>query len=333
VSLIVKNELMKAVIWTKYGPPEVLVLREIPKPTPKKNEVLIKIHATTVTAGDCEVRRFEIPRKYWLFARIMWGLRKPRRGKILGMEFAGVVESAGSDVTRFSKGDQVFGSTDISFGTYAEYKCLPENGCLTEKPSNMTYEEAAAVPRGGLESLHLLRKGNVKRGQDVLIIGAGGSIGTYGVQLAKNFGASVTAVDSTKKLDMVRSIGADKVIDYTKEDFTKREERYDVIFDVVGRGPFLGHINVLKDKGILITANSLKSRVIREPGRSKTDSKRIIGWSGDYKPEGLDHLKELIEVGKIKAVIDKCFPMEKIVEAHRYAESGNKKGNVVINVK
>ncbi|UCH88922.1 MAG: NAD(P)-dependent alcohol dehydrogenase [Thermoplasmata archaeon] len=323
---------MKAVVWTKYGPPEVLVLKYVPKPTPKNNEVLIKVHATTATAGDCEVRRFEIPRKYWLFARIMWGLRKPKRVNILGMELAGVVESVGRDITRFKKGDQVFGSTDINLGAYVEYKCLPEDACLTKKPTNMTYEEAAAVPRGGLESLHLLRQGNVSSGQDILIIGAGGSIGTYGVQLAKHFGAEVTAVDSTKKLDMLRSIGADKVIDYTKEDFTKREERYDVIFDVVSRGPFTGHITVLKEKGILLTANAMKSRIIREPGKSKADSRRIIGWSPSYNTEGLNYLKELIEVGKIKAVIDRRFPLEKIVEAHRYVETGRKKGNVIITV-
>jgi NADPH:quinone reductase-like Zn-dependent oxidoreductase len=260
-----------------------------------------------------------------------FGIRGPRK-KIIGQELAGEVEAVGKDVTLFKKGDPVFAHTGFSFGAYAEYVCLPENGVMTIKPANMTYDEAATVPLGGLESLHHIRKGNVKSGSKVLINGAGGSIGTIGVQLAKYFGGEVTAVDSTRKLDMLRSIGAEHVIDYTKENFTKSGNTYDVIFDVVGKGPFSGHIRSLKDQGILLTANSMMSRIVREPGKSKTNSKKIIGGNVEYKPEQLVFLKELIEAGKIKSVIDKRYPLEQIVEAHRYVEAGGKKGNVVITI-
>jgi NADPH:quinone reductase-like Zn-dependent oxidoreductase len=322
---------MKAIICTKWGPPEVLELKEVPKPIPKDNEVLIKVHAATVTAGDCEMRALKFPFGMKLLARLGFGFRGPRK-KILGQELAGEIESVGKGVKLFKKGDSVFAHSAFNMGGYAEYACLREKGLISTKPTNMTYEEAATVPLGGLESQHHLRIANIQKGQKVLINGAGGSIGTYGVQLAKYFGAEVTAVDSIKKLDMLRSIGADHVIDYKKEDFTKKGERYDVIFDVVSKGPFTGHLRSLKDGGIILTANTMRSKTIREPGKSKADSKRIIGGNVEYKPEHLIYLKELIEAGKLKSVIDRRFPLEKTAEAHRYVEAGGKKGNVVIKI-
>jgi NADPH:quinone reductase-like Zn-dependent oxidoreductase len=269
--------------------------------------------------------------------RLFVGIIRPKRITILGQELVGEVEAVGKAVKRFKKGDEVFAHAGFRMGGYAEYKCMREDakdmdGLLALKPANMTYEEAAAVPLGGLEALHHIKKGNIQRGQKVLINGAGGSIGTIGIQLAKHFGAEVTAVDSTWKLEMLRDIGADHVIDYTKEDLTKQDKTYDVIFDVVGKGPFSGLIRLLKDQGTLLTANSMKSRTVREPGKSKANSKKIIGGNVEYKIEHLNFLKELIEAGKIKSVIDKRYPLEQTVEAHKYVETGQKKGNVVITV-
>jgi NADPH:quinone reductase-like Zn-dependent oxidoreductase len=322
---------MKAIICTKWGPPEVLQFKNVEKPVPKDNEILIKIHAATVTAGDCELRSLKFSLGLKILARLGFGFRGPRK-KILGQELSGEIESVGKDVKLFKKGDQIFAHAGFGMGAYAEYACLSEKGLIAKKPSNMTYEEAATVPLGGLESQHHLRQVNIGKGQKILINGAGGSIGTYGVQLVKHFGAEVTAVDSTRKLDMLRKIGADHVIDYTKEDFTKRDETYDIIFDVVSKGPFTGHIRSLKDGGILLTANAMQSRVVHEPGKSKENSKRIIGGNVIYKPEHLVYLKELIEAGKLKSVIDRRYPLEKVAEAHRYVETGQKKGNVVITV-
>jgi NADPH:quinone reductase-like Zn-dependent oxidoreductase len=328
---------MKAIVWTKYGPPDVLQIKEVEKPTPKDDEVLIRIYATTVTAGDCELRSLKFPIYLSLAMRLWLGLIKPRGTTILGTELAGEIESVGKDVKLFKEGDQVFGSAGLSFGANAEYICLPEQpeemeGGVVIKPANMTYEEAAAVPFGGRDALHFLRKGNIESGQKVLINGAGGSIGTFAVQLAKYFGAEVTGVDSTAKLDMLRSIGADHVIDYTQEDFTKSGETYDVIFDVVGKSSFSGSIRSLKKEGFYLLANPRLAHMVRGLWTSMRGSKKVIMQTASPTTKDLYFLKELIEAGKIKAVIDRHYPLEQIVEAHRYVEKGHKKGNVVITV-
>lgn len=326
---------MKAMIWTNYGPPEVLQLQEIEEPTPKDNEVLIRIHAATVTAGDCEARNLNFA--WWLVIpmRLFIGIRKPRGNAILGQELAGEVEAVGKDVTRFKVGDPIFGTTGFGFGAYAEYICLAEtseDGILAIKPTNMTYEEAAAVPTGGLEALHFLRKANLQPGEKVLINGAGGSIGTAGVQLAKYYGAEVTCVDSTGKLDMLRSLGADHVIDYTREDFSKSGEKYDVIFDVVGRKSFARCIRALKPDGRYLLANPLLSTMFRGMWISRRTDKKVIFSFANRTIDDLLFLKELVEAGKLKTVIDRHYPLEQLVEAHRYVETGAKKGNVIITV-
>ena len=326
---------MKAIVWTKYGPPDVLQLKEVEKPAPKDNEVLIRVRATTVTAGDSEMRRLKFPFLFRLPLRIYNGLGKPKKITILGQELAGEIESVGKDVKLFKKGDQVFGTTGFGFGAYAEYKCLPEEpkmGVLASKPVNMTYEEAAAVPTGGLEALHFLRKGNIQSQQKILIIGAGGSIGTFAVQLARYFGAEVTGVDSAGKLDMLRSIGAVHVIDYTQEDFTKSAETYDVIFDVMGKSSFSGSVSSLKQNGRFLLGNPGLSQMVRGRWTSIRSSKKVIIGAANQKTEDLLFLKELIEAGKIKSVIDRCYPLEQMAEAHRYVDKGHKKGNVVITV-
>jgi NADPH:quinone reductase-like Zn-dependent oxidoreductase len=323
---------MKAIVWTEYGPPDGLQLREVEKPTPKHNEVLIRIDATTVTAGDCEMRSLKSPIWLRLPMRLYNGLRRPKKTTILGQELAGEIEAVGKDVGLFKEGDQVFASAMFGFGAHAEYICLPEERVVATKPANMTYEEAAAVPVGGLNSLYFLRKGNIQSGQKVLINGAGGSIGTIAIQLAKYFGAEVTAVDRAGKLDMLRSIGADQVIDYSQEDFTTSGETYDVILDVVGKGSFSGCMRTLDREGIYLLANPTLSRIVRGLWTSMTSSKKVISGVTSGTTEGLVFLKELIEAGKIRSVIDRRYPLEQIAEAHRYVETGHKKGSVVITV-
>jgi NADPH:quinone reductase-like Zn-dependent oxidoreductase len=333
---------MKAIVWTEYGSPDVLQLKEVEKPTPKDNEVLIRIYATTVTAGDCEQRSLKLPIWYRLPMQAYVGFKRPERVTTLGMDLAGEIESVGKDVELLKEGDQVFGSSGIGFGANAEYICLPEEpeaGALATKPAKMTYEEAAAVPVGGLEALSFLRQGHVESGQKVLINGAGGTIGPFAVQLAKYFGAEVTGVDSTGKLDMLRSIGADQVIDYTQEDFTTAGETYDFILDVVGKSPFSGSIRSLKQNGRYLIANPGLSQMVRGRWTSMTSSlpglqsgKKVIFGAPSYETEDLIYLKELVEAGKLKAVVDRRYPLEQTAEAHRYVETGQKVGNVVITV-
>ena len=326
---------MKAIVWTQYGSPDVLQLKEVEQPVPRDNEVLIKVHAATVTAGDCEARGLKFP--FWLSLpmRLYIGFSKPNRRVILGQELAGEIVELGKDVHRFKVGDPVFGATGFRFGAYAEFCCLPaesDDGVLAIKPSNMSYEEAASVPTGGLEALHFLRKGNIRKGEKILINGAGGSIGTFAVQLAKHFGAEVTGVDRAEKLDMLRSLGADHVLDYIHEDFSKDGGVYDLVLDVVGKGTFSRCVRALKPKGSYLLANPQPGSMLRGTWTSLSSKKKIVFEVAKRKVEDLLALKELIEAGKIKAVIDKCYPLEQVAEAHRYAETGHKKGNLVISV-
>ena len=328
---------MKAIVWTKYGSPDGLQLQEVEKPTPTDNEVLIKIHAATASTADTEFRRLKLPLLFALPLRLYLGFRKPTRIKIPGTEFAGEVLFTGKDVTRYKPGDQVFGYTGLGMGTYAEYLCLSETpsamaSVFAHKPVNLSYEEAAAVPFGGLEALHALRQANIQRGQKVLIVGAGGSIGTYGVQLAKHYGAEVTGVDKPGKLSMLRSIGADHVIDYTQEDFTKSGQIYDVIFDTIGKSSFSGSLRSLKESGTYLNANPGLFGGVWMRWTSRNSSKRVIPWAAGYTTNNLHALKELIEAGTMKPIIDRRYPLEQIAEAHRYVDTGEKKGNVVITV-
>jgi NADPH:quinone reductase-like Zn-dependent oxidoreductase len=322
---------MKAIVWTKYGPPDVLQLQEVEKPSPKENEVLIRISATTVNAGDCEIRRFKFPLVYRIPLRILMGVVKPIRRTILGQELAGEIEAVGEKVTRFKIGDRVFAASLLRLSTYAEFICLPETYPVL-KPDGITYEQAATIPTGGIYGLHLLRQANIRSGQSLMIIAAGGSIGTYAVQIAKTFGVEVTAVDSTEKLDMLRSIGADQVIDYTRGDYTRSGETYDAIIDVMGKSSFSGCIRLLKHKGVYVLGNPGIAGMVRGGWTSATTDKRVVFEGESERNEGYITLVKLIEAGKITPVIDRRYPLAQTAEAHRYFETGQKKGIIVISV-
>jgi NADPH:quinone reductase-like Zn-dependent oxidoreductase len=323
---------MKAAVCTKYGLPEVLKIMEVPKPSPKANEVLIKIKTTSVTIADCRVRGFNVPVSFWIPARLALGLTRPRKS-ILGMEIAGVVESVGENVTKFKVGDEVLATTGHDrFGGYAEYTCLPESGMIVSKPANISFEQATSIPFGGLSSLCFLRKANIQKGQKVLIYGASGSLGTYAVQLAKHFGAHVTGVCSTSNLEMVSSIGADEVIDYTKEDFTLVGEEYDVIFDAVGKLPISEGVKALKKSGTYLHAVGTPATMLEMKYFSIKTGKKLLGGDVVSKVEDLEFLTELIQQSKIKPIIDKIYPFEQIIDAHCYVDKGHKKGNVILNL-
>ena len=324
--------LMKAIVCIKYGPPEVLQLVEVPKPVPKDNEILIKNHATTVVLGDCELRGFNFPYYnivFKLLIRLGFGFRGPRK-KILGQQLSGVVEEVGKDVTLFKPGDEVFACTALGLGAYAEYKSMSENGLVTIKPTNMSFDEASTIPIGGSEALHYMKQANIQKGQTVLINGAGGSIGTIALQLAKSEGATVTAVDSAGKFDMLRSLGADHLIDYKQELFTERDETYDVIFDVVGVTQFSGCMKSLNENGTYLQGNGSVSRGDKSTARN--NNMIVYDKYTDYTTDSLVELRELIEAGTIRTVIDRTFPLEQIVEVHRFVEQGGKLGNVVVTM-
>ncbi len=303
--------IMKAIICTKYGPPNVLQLQNVEKPKPKKNEVLVKTHATSVSTGDCRIRGFNSPLLFWIPMRIILGFRKPRK-PILGVELSGEIEDIGTDVTQFKKGDQVFALTELNLGGYAEYTCVHESGLIALKPTNVTYEEAAVIPFGGTSALHFLRKGQIKKGQRVLIYGASGSVGTAAIQLAKYFGATVTAICSSSNFDLVTTLGADNIIDYMKEDFTKQGEHYDIIFDAVGKYKKSLCTDALMPNGKYVSVNGMMAKVSKED---------------------MNLLKQLAETEKLKPVIDRTYRLEEIAEAHIYVEKGHKKGNVSIILK
>jgi len=324
---------MKAIVYTKYGPPDVLQLKEIEKPVPKENEVLVHVHAAEATKSDCELRSFHFPVKwFWLPLRIAMGITKPKR-QVLGGYFAGEIVSTGKNVSKFKKGDWVLGATQLRMGAYSEYLCLPESYTIVPKPANMSCEEAAAVPLGGLNALHFLTKADIQTGEKVLVNGAGGSIGTFGVQIAKSMGAEVTAVDSGIKEEMLRRMGADHFINYTEEDFTKTPEKYDVIFDMVAGSSYSSCMKVLKPKGRYLIANPRLSKMLRSLLSSRfTDKTAIFAFAGE-KEEELLALKNMIEAGKLKSIVDRVYLMEQAAEAHRRVETERRLGAVVIAMK
>jgi NADPH:quinone reductase-like Zn-dependent oxidoreductase len=324
---------MKAIVYEKYGPPDVLQLRDVPKPVPGANEVLIKVHATTVTTGDVNIRGFVfVPPGFGLMARLMFGIRKPKKA-ILGLELAGEIEAVGSSVSRFKVGDRVLGLDGSRIGAYAEYTCRPETGGLVIKPEHMGYAEAAAFPNGALTAYTFLKKlGNVQRGQKVLIVGASGSVGSAAVQLAKHYGAEVTGVCSGSNAALVLSIGADSVIDYTREDFTRNGQAYDIIFDTVGKTSFARCKSALTPKGTFLSAAGGLGTMLLMLRTSLFGRKKVKAGTSSESQEDLAALTRLAEAGAIKPVIDRCYPLEAMVEAHRYVDTGRKKGNVVITV-
>jgi len=322
---------MKAIVYTRYGAPDVLHLKEVAKPTPKDNEVLIKTHATTVTSGDWRMRSLNVPTGFGLIMRLVFGISKPKQ-PILGTELAGVVESVGKDVRKFKVGDQVFAFSDATMGCHAEYKCMPEDGAMALKPANLTYEEAAALSFGGTTALDFFRRGKLQSGERVLVNGASGGVGTAVVQLARHFGADVTGVCSIANVELVRSLGASCVIDYTKEDFTQNGETYDVIVDTAGTAPFSRSKASLKEGGRLLMVLGGLPDMLQIPWVSMTSSKKVIAGPAIGRAEDLRFLAGLAEAGEFKPVIDRRYPFEQIAEAHSYVDTGRKKGNVVITL-
>ena len=320
---------MKAIVCSQYGPPDTLALREVELPAPKANQVRIKIHAATLTAGDCEIRKFKIPALFWIPLRIMLGVVKPRRG-ILGQEYAGEVDAIGSRTTKFKKGDAVFGPTTIQLGAHAEYICLPEAYLTPFNDALMSYEEAATIPTGGINGLHVVRKAKIRAGEKVLINGAGGSIGTYALQFAKSGGASVTCVDSGIKLDMLRQLGADHVLDYTKENFSEGSTKYDVIIDIVGNSSFSKCFKLLNPNGRYVLGNPSLTDMLRGLWASSSSDKEVIFQLAAYTDESREYVRDSIAAGKVKVIIDKRYSLEQVPEAHRYVEAGLKAGNVTI---
>jgi len=325
---------MKAIVHAQYGHPDVLQFKEVDKPAPRDNEVLIAIHATTVSTGDCNIRNFTFVSKSWLpIAKLMFGVGKPWKERILGTELVGEVEHVGKDVKRFKKGDLVFASTGMAGGGHAQYACLPEKGALAIKPNSLSWEQAVAIPFGANTALYYLRDlGKIRAGQSILIIGASGSIGSAGVQLAKHFGATVTAVCSGANVQMVQSLGADKVIDYSKEDFTRNGETYDLILDAVGSTTFSRCQVSLKPKGIFLPCIMSLTDMIRMLSTSVTNGKKMRGGVAINNQERMTFIAELAAAGKLKPVIDRSYPLEQTAEAFKYVEKGHKKGNVVITV-
>ena len=323
---------MKAVICTKYGSPDVLVIQEVATPMPKDNEVLIKIYATTVTSGDWRVRSLNVPTGFGLIMRLVFGISKPKQ-PILGTELAGVVESVGKDVSKFKVDDQVFAFSDAAMGCHAEYKCMPQDGVIALKPANLTFDEAAALSFGGTTALDFFKRGKLQSGERVLINGASGGVGTAAVQLAKHFGAEITGVCSSVNAELVRSLGASHVIDYTKEDFTQNGETYDVIVDTAGTAPFSRSKASLKERGRLLMVLGGLPDMLQIPWVSMTSSKKVIAGPATGRAEDLRFLAGLAEAGEFKPVIDRRYPFEQIAEAHSYVDTGRKRGNVVITLR
>jgi NADPH:quinone reductase-like Zn-dependent oxidoreductase len=321
---------MKAMIAKAYGPPEVFEMQDLERPVPEKNEILIRICATTVTAGDCETRRFDMPLFIWWAMRFYMGIQKPKR--VLGSELSGIVEDVGSQVTRFHKGDRVFAFSGFKLGAYAEYITLPETGVIALKPENMTHEEAAAVQIGGLNALGFLRKAQIKRGDKILVYGASGSIGTFAIQIAKIMGTEVTAVCSERNFNMVRSIGADFTVDYTREDYAKAGAKYDCVFDAVGKDGVYHGIPAVKRGGTYIQASPRFLHLLYKPWISLVKGRRVLLVAPTESPADLNQLKRLIEAGKLRSVMDRVYDFNEMVEAHRYVEKGHKRGNVAIRV-
>ena len=323
---------MQAIVYTRYGPPDVLHPVALEKPVPGDKEVLIKVHATTVTAGDYRVRGFDVPAEFWLPARFAFGVFRPKC-QVLGSEFAGEIEALGRDVKSFNQGERIFGIDGTRFGAYAEYLCKPENAVLARMPQGMKYDEAVAIPFGALTALHFLRdKGHIQRGHNVLVYGASGGVGTAAVQLARYFGATVSGVCSSENIEMVKSLGAERVFDYTCEDFTRSGQSYDIIFDTVGKAPFSYSKTALKQNGIYLSTVFGLKELFQMLWTGLTGDRKAIYTVAPERKQDLDFITALIEAGKIRAIIDRCYPLAQAAEAHAYAEKGHKKGNLVLSV-